>query len=119
LERVPRQEDDRVLGLADVDCYAAGLNFIFGQAAPRSGVAFVALARLRPSFYSLPDDLERFRQRTLKEAIHELGHTWGLAHCPNSRCVMHFSNTLADTDAKATSFCRQCRRRLRTELQPG
>ncbi len=102
----------RVLGLADVDCYAPGLNFIFGQAALRGREAFVALPRLRPSFYGLPDDLPLFRQRVLKEAVHELGHTWGLGHCPDPRCVMHFSNTLHDTDVKGASFCSRCRQNL-------
>ena len=96
----------------------AGLNFIFGQAAPRSGMASVALPRLRPSFYGLPDDVGRFRQRTLREGVHELWHAWRLAHCPNPRCVMHSLNTLADTDAKSTSFCQRCERRLRAQRKP-
>jgi archaemetzincin len=49
LQRTPREAQDRVLGLADVDCYAPGLNFVFGQAVPCASVAFVALPRLRQS----------------------------------------------------------------------
>lgn len=101
---------ERVLGLADVDCYAPGLNFIFGQATLHGREAFVALPRLRQSFYGLPDDPSLFRQRLLKEAVHELGHTWGLGHCPDPHCVMHFSNTLRDTDAKGATFCPRCRK---------
>lgn len=37
------------------------------------------------------------------------GHTWGLAHCAAPRCVMFFSNTLHDTDAKGVEFCSACR----------
>ncbi|MGQ9803222.1 MAG: archaemetzincin family Zn-dependent metalloprotease [Anaerolineae bacterium] len=102
----------RILGLVEADCYAPGLNFIFGQATLRGREAFVALSRLRPSFYGLPDDPVLFRQRALKEALHELGHTWGLGHCPDPRCVMHFSNTLHDTDVKGASFCSRCRKQL-------
>lgn len=105
----------RVLGLADVDCYAPGLNFIFGQATLRGREAFVALPRLRPSFYGLPDDPTLFRQRVLKEAVHELGHTWGLKHCPDPRCVMHFSNTLHDTDVKGATFCPRCQPHIQTQ----
>jgi archaemetzincin len=102
---------ERVLGLTDVDCYVPGLNFIFGQADPEGRVAFVALPRLRQSFYGLPEDPLLFRQRALTEAVHELGHTWGLAHCPNPHCVMHFSNTLHDTDLKGFTLCPECRKR--------
>lgn len=103
---------ERVLGLTDVDCYVPGLNFIFGQADPGGRVAFIALPRLRQSFYGLSEDPPRFRQRALTEAVHELGHTWGLAHCPDPRCVMHFSNTLHDTDIKGSAFCQRCQNRL-------
>jgi archaemetzincin len=103
----------RLLGLTDVDCYAPGLNFIFGQATLQGREAFVALPRLRPSFYGLQDDPDLFRQRVLKEAVHELGHTWGLGHCPDPHCVMHFSNTLHDTDVKGAAFCPRCRRQIR------
>jgi archaemetzincin len=103
----------RVLGLTDVDCYAPGLNFIFGQAMLNGREAFVALPRLRQSFYGLAEDPARFRQRALTEAVHELGHTWGLTHCPDLHCVMYFSNTLHDTDVKGSAFCSQCRSRLK------
>jgi archaemetzincin len=105
---------ERVLGLIDADCYARGLNFIFGQAALNGRQAFVALPRLRPSFYGLPEqpDLPSWQDRVLKECIHELGHTWGLDHCPDPHCVMRFSNSLPDTDAKGVTFCRQCRAQL-------
>lgn len=108
---------ERVLGLADVDCYAPGLNFIFGQATLNGREAFVALPRLCPSFYGLPEDEGLFRQRLLKEAVHELGHTFGLGHCPDPRCVMHFSNTLHDTDVKEATFCARCHQRLLQNTQ--
>ena len=50
--------------------------------------------------------------RALKEAVHELGHTLGLAHCPDAGCVMHFSNALVDTDRKGHRLCVVCERKL-------
>lgn len=102
----------RLLGLVDRDCYTPGLNFIFGQAMTGGREAIVALPRLRQGFYGLPEDPELSRQRTVKEAVHELGHTYGFPHCGDPRCVMYFSNSLADTDAKGATFCRACRGRL-------
>lgn len=98
----------RVLGIIDADCYTPGLNFIFGQARMRGRDAFIALPRLRQSFYGLPEDESLFQERVLKEAVHELGHTYGLDHCPNPKCVMHFSNSLRDTDVKDAAFCGRC-----------
>ncbi len=111
----------RVLGIVDADCYAPGLNFIFGQAALGGRQAFIALPRLRPSTYGLPMQEGLFRARVLKEAQHELGHTLGLPHCPDPLCVMHFSNSLTDTDRKGARYCARCRALLErlTEREDG
>ncbi len=100
--------NDRVLGVADVDIFAPGLNFVFGQADIVRKRALISLWRLRQEFYGLPKDKNLFRQRVLKEAIHELGHTYGLEHCLEPTCVMHFSNSLHDTDVKGWNFCPNC-----------
>ena len=68
----------------------------------------ISLARLRPEFYGSPPDDTLFLQRAVKEAVHELGHTYGLGHCRDPRCVMFFSNTLHDTDVKGPGFCAAC-----------
>jgi hypothetical protein len=36
----------------------------------------------------------------------------GLEHCSNPICVMHFSNSLHDTDLKGWQFCPACQARL-------
>ena len=114
LGRLDLPDAERVLGIIDADCYAPGLNFVFGQAS--AGVAardaFIALPRLRQSFHGLPEDGTLFQERALKEAVHELGHTYGLAHCHDPKCVMFFSNSLYDTDVKRVDFCPRCRARL-------
>jgi len=112
LRALPASPAGRALGLTEADCYAPGLNFIFGQATLNGREAFVALPRLRSSFYGLAEDPDLYRRRALKECVHELGHTWGLRHCQDARCVMHFSNSLLDTDAKGAAFCSRCQRRL-------
>jgi archaemetzincin len=103
---------DRWLGVVDVDLYTPSLNFIFGQARMGGPAAVIALPRLRQGFYGLPDDEVLFHQRAIKEAIHELGHTYGLDHCCNPRCVMCFSNSLRDVDRKERDFCPSCHRKL-------
>jgi archaemetzincin len=102
----------RLLGVVDLDLYVPELNFVFGQASLKGKEAIIALPRLRQAFYGLPETPDLFRKRAVKEAIHELGHTHGLPHCPDRLCVMHFSNSLRDTDIKDSSFCRNCRQEL-------
>jgi archaemetzincin len=106
LETTRQAVAGRVLGVTDQDLYAEGLNFVFGMAERPGRAAVITLARLHSA------DEARFQARMLKEAVHELGHTLGLAHCPRSKCVMTFSNTLADTDRKDAAFCAACQARL-------
>jgi len=99
------QDVYRILGIVDRDIYTRGLNFIFGLAEPNGKACIISLTRLRESFYGKKENNDLFRQRVLKEALHELGHTFGLTHCDNPNCVMHFSNSLQDTDRKQAIFC--------------
>jgi len=111
LSPLPRS-GDRVLGVVDVDIFAPGLNFVFGQADITGKRALISLQRLRQEFYGLPRDENLFSQRALKEAVHELGHTYGLGHCADPTCVMHFSNSLPDTDLKGWKFCSVCKEKV-------
>jgi archaemetzincin len=113
LKEVEREIGDRVLGVVDFDLYVPSLNFVFGEADLENRVAIISLCRLRQEFYGLSEDMEQFKERVLKEGIHELGHTYGLGHCSNPLCVMHFSNRLLDTDIKKASLCPQCGKRFK------
>jgi len=106
------ETEERVVGIADVDLYVPKLNFVFGEADVQSGTAIVSLYRLRPEYYGLAPNQALFLERATKEIVHELGHTFGLGHCPNNKCVMHFSNSLADTDVKEAHFCNKCRPKI-------
>lgn len=100
------------LGVTACDLFVPRLNFVFGVADHQRGVAVISLHRLRPEYYGEPPDLPLFRERTIKEAVHELGHVFGLAHCRNPDCIMHFSHTIDDTDRKGPGFCQVCFRAL-------
>ena len=111
------EDAEKVLGVLDVDIFVPALNFIFGQADLGGKVALISLTRLREEFYGNRKNEKLFFERTVKEAVHELGHTFGLRHCGNQKCVMYFSNSLRDTDIKEADFCEQCREKLEIKLR--
>jgi archaemetzincin len=88
----------------DGDAFAPGLNYVFGQARLPGRVAFIALARLRDSFRGRPENDVRFRERAVKVAVHELGHTFGFVHCDRTTCVMHFANSFLDVDRQSARY---------------
>ncbi len=116
LRRLKKGSGDKILGIVDVDLYSPEFEFVFGEAEISSGVATVSLYRLRPECYGLRPDEKLFEERAVKEAVHELGHLYQLGHCPNPKCVMHFSNSLADTDVKGKTFCSKCQQELKENL---
>ena len=106
------------MGVIDKDIYSEPLNFVFGIAVKPtkriSGVPVVCLisvTRLREQFYNKPENDDFFELRILKEAVHELGHTFSLEHC-DKFCIMKFSNSLMDTDKKPAQFCESCMKKI-------
>ena len=99
----------KILAICDFDAYSGHLNFVFGEAYVEGSISAIYLPRLRQEFYGLKPDESLFYQRIVKEAVHELGHGFGLNHCKNIKCVMHFSNSLTDTDIKSSHFCIVCK----------
>jgi archaemetzincin len=102
---------DFALGLSEDDLYIPQLNFVFGLASHDGRSAVVSTRRLRS------DDPSLYKERLLKEVVHEMGHAFGLGHCDDARCVMHFSNSLQETDHKRKELCGQCGSTLRSILQ--
>ena len=93
----------------DRDMYVPRMNFVFGLAGEK--YALVSLARLDPRFYGEKNG-EVLKRRMITEVTHELGHTLGLMHCDNPKCVMSFSNSIMGVDRKSSSFCGKCSEKL-------
>jgi archaemetzincin len=105
----------RVLGVTDVDLFIPVLSYVFGEAQLPGRAAVVSLHRLAPESYGLPADEELLASRLEKEAIHELGHTFGLVHCRRPECVMRASTYVEEIDWKTERFCEDCRGALLSE----
>lgn len=110
--------ENKVLALTDVDLYTTlcDYNFIFGLAQLRGRIALVSLCRLDPVFYGKKPEPQLFLKRATKESVHELGHTIGLNHCEDPKCVMSFSNSILDVDAKSENFCAACKNKVKNYM---
>ncbi|MDD5399539.1 MAG: archaemetzincin family Zn-dependent metalloprotease [Dehalococcoidia bacterium] len=109
--RQHRKKSEHLLGVTESDIFTHGLNFVFGQADSVNRVSLISLNQLRDE-QTLASGEKLLYERSLKEAVHELGHTLGLGHCEDVKCVMHFFNSLIDTDVKGRYFCSRCRPKL-------
>ncbi|HSN89711.1 MAG TPA: peptidase M54 [Anaeromyxobacteraceae bacterium] len=105
LERAP--DGAKVLGLTDVDLFIPILTFVFGEAQLGGVAAVVSTARLAD-----PPEMGDGRviwERIAKEAVHEMGHAFGLVHCGTAGCVMGRSASVRDVDLKQGDLCGDCR----------
>jgi len=101
----------RILGVAAVDLYIPILTFVFGEAQMGGPCAVVSTYRLRQEFYGLPEDRALLRDRLLKEAVHEIGHTLHLTHCDDYRCAMAPAHAVEWIDLKESVLCAGCQSR--------
>ena len=102
------KDASRVLGITDIDLAIPMLSFLFGQAQFEGPIAIVSLCRLHQEFYGLPPQEALLRERTVKEVLHELGHTFGLVHCSDPACVMSLATHIELVDSKTKKYCARC-----------
>ena len=109
----PPADAVKVLGVVNVDLFIPILTFVFGEAQLRGIGSVIALHRLNNKFYGLAEDRALLTERLVKEAIHELGHNFGLIHCNNQNCVMKSSTYVEEVDQKSVQMCSRCQEMLR------
>jgi archaemetzincin len=102
----------KTIGLFSVDLFIPILTYIFGQAMLNGSTGIASLYRLSNERYGMPADETLLLDRFRKEVIHELGHSFGLVHCPNPTCVMRSSTYVEDIDQKSPNLCVNCRTKM-------
>jgi archaemetzincin len=126
-----REVKDINLAVFDRDLYKGNLDYVFSLASPFPKISVISIMRVHPHFNKdyFSRSLKKrkagrfpllvkklnsaekrlYYERILKEAVHGIGHTFGLIHCNNRSCIMYPSNTSDDIDGKDTTFCAACR----------
>jgi archaemetzincin len=113
-----------MLATVNVDLFASyEQEYTFGWARRSDRLAVMSFTRFDPSMFGRPtrDDASRsMLSRSLRVAVHEVGHLYGLAHCQAFRCVMNGVAHLGELDAVPLQVCPLCLRKLHlvTGLDP-
>ncbi|MCK9425953.1 MAG: archaemetzincin family Zn-dependent metalloprotease [Ignavibacteriaceae bacterium] len=100
--------DGKIILLTNVDIFVPVLTFIFGEAQLNGKHSILSVCRLHEEFYSGISNESLLFERTIKEALHELGHCYGLRHCIDWDCVMHSSPGIEEVDIKGNTYCHKC-----------
>ena len=107
------QSSRKILAVTGLDLFVPVLTYVFGEAQLSGKAAVVSTFRLDETLYGLPANRPLLEERLLKEAVHELGHTFGLIHCRNYECAMHSSTAAEEIDIKGKGLCEECRKAIK------
>lgn len=97
----------KVIALCKEDLFIPILTYVFGEAQLNGRSCIVSICRLKDTRAFLNTE-GVFAERVIKEAVHELGHTFNIRHCSDNNCVMHYCRSITDVDNKKTGMCRYC-----------
>lgn len=103
---------DKIVGLTTSDISAAKGALqdwgVFGLGQMPGSACVVSTFRLQRGV-----DKQRFESRLGKVVVHEVGHTFGLPHCPKDGCVMNDAKGSVKTvDCEHLAFCPACRQAI-------
>lgn len=112
LGRTAPADTFRILGLTGSDISTTKGRFkdwgIMGLATLDGKTCVISMFRCRRK----ARNQSHARHRLAKTAVHEIGHTLGLEHCPNRGCLMEDAKGSNKTTDREYVLCPRCRRLL-------
>jgi archaemetzincin len=111
LDRQKRAAEQKTIAVTAVDIFVPIFSHVFGEASLGGASALVSIHRLSIDHHKVVsgNPAAELYLRAVKVALHELGHLFRISHCEDSRCLMHYADTLAAIDRIPLQFCRYCR----------
>ena len=106
----------KILALCHVDLFIPILTHVYGEAQIGGKACIISTHRLNAGQSHL-NLREPYLSRIVKEAVHELGHTFTLRHCKDPSCLMHYCRSEGDVDRKTDELCRYCAILLKDTLK--
>ncbi|MBN1899502.1 MAG: Zn-dependent protease [Spirochaetes bacterium] len=117
LETIDQKKYTKIVGLTQKDISTTKGKYIdwgiLGLGTLGGRACVVSTFRLKRNVTN-----KKFLERLVKVINHELGHTFGLEHCPDKGCLMQDAGgTVRTVDREKNNFCERCRKRLQTILK--
>jgi archaemetzincin len=106
----------KVIAITDVDLFIPILTHVYGEAQLGGRACIISICRLNEGI-SIINNRDAYICRVVKEAAHELGHTFNLRHCKEHTCIMHYCRSIKDVDGKSDQLCRYCKVLLSDEMK--
>ena len=117
LSELNLEQFKKVVAIFMEDLFVPIVTHVYGEAQQGGKFALVSLFRLDQNASRVHSNSpSTLYERAVKIALHEIGHLYNLLHCEDTKCLMHFSDSLEDLDATPIFFCRYCHRYFQSAL---
>lgn len=102
-----------LMAITAKDLYpSANWNYVFGLANYKKRTGISSFNRFLTN-----DDYTLCLDRTIKTAVHEIGHMFSMSHCKHAVCLMNGVNHIVESDSKPNVLCSECLKKLSWNLK--